>query len=1444
MTKYEPRIGRVVREMIARARIEAGNDHRRAMQHPQDVFRVPAHKIRWGRWKTMFFFSRNLFFSDYVFMLIISTALFMSSAHAQPYKPKFVAVAPESFSNSFVRCFYKDSQGYMWMGTTDGLVRYDGTNSFFYEHNPKDKNTIPHMNINAIMEDSLHRLWVGTSQGLCVYDRAKDHFINYELIAGEGNQLNNYYVTSLALGANGQIWIGTLGGGVNVYDPINNCFSYLNKSSDDKKNYITSILSVDDLMWCGTKGGLQIYLTLENTSVSSTLIEGPSLESQVTQLVADKVGNIWLSTINGEIMKLTPGNGYYSLKNVFSGTAVYGASWNSILTMCFDKKGNLWIAGEKSGLNYLDTKTNEVSRFLAEDSYPDRIPTNYIRCVYVDREGMTWIGTHTKGAYLVDDDSKKFENYAYEVYQQSDFYGTDVKGFAEDQSGNVWIVSEGHGLGKLDSKTNTLQNCDQLNRLISNKFLSAIVCDRWGKLWIGTVGDGVYKIDVDENSLTKYDLKSDGFGDNKTSSLYEDKKGVIWVGSSGSGLFYFDESKQKFVNLCEEEKPNFIPKTSYVSSFAEDADGIFWVGTMYGLYKLQRESKWSFQYQWFSHGLEPGKLSSSSIQTLYEDKRKNLWVGTTDNGMNVKRKGASGFEVIQKEHGLGSNTVRAMLEDASGHLWISGNRGLSKLDPTLWKFTNFSREDGLASNNFNNNACLRRSTGELFFGSNNGFNAFYPDSIREHSSIPKLYLTDLRINNQSVKIGAPGSPLEKHISLTSAIELSYEQRSFIIDFVAIEFGQSSRYEYCYKLAGFELDWNCIGSNHSAIYTNLDPGNYVFSVKVSDLNGVWSEIPVDLKVVIRPLPWKSWWAMSLYAFALGIATFTLVKVRMERVKMKNQLTLERMEREREHELSELKTQFFTNISHEFRTPLSLISMPLENLTSGHDLPASVKDRLKTIQTNSDKMLRLVNELMDFNKLESAQLKLRVQQGELVSFITEIATVFIDLAEKRDIRFGIHPNTATLEGWFDHDKLEKIVVNVLSNAFKFTAAHGEINIFIHSFTFGPESALSGQRGLELIIVDDGIGIPKEELPYIFNKFYQAQTTSHFSNQGTGIGLALTKGLVELHRGKIEAQSSPSREAGSTTDEVAEAHTTKFLIQLPIDREAFEESDICERSGYVVSPPFMTNFDAEDAGEIDALVEEEDTSKPKILIVEDNEELRKYLAMELSPDFHIIESSDGKQGFDMACEEFPDLIISDVMMPFTSGIELCEQLKSNLQTSHIPIILLSAKATIEDQIRGVKTGADLYITKPFSIRFLVAHVRQIIDSRQKLYYRLSQDVYLLPSKITSSEIDQEFLQKAIDYITDNILDPQLNVDAIAALFSLSRMQVYRKIKALTGKSVVDLIRTVRIRQALKLMETHKYTLSEVAYQTGFNSASYFSKCFKEQLGKAPSEYLEARR
>lgn len=1312
----------------------------------------------------------------------------------------------------------------MWFGTSEGLCRFDGTNIKIYKHDVRDSTSLCHNEVNAIIEDRDQNLWIGTANGLNLYDREKNNFLNVDAIAENDNHLSNAFITALTSDDLGQIWIGTMGGGVNIFNKEKFHFTYqFSKNTKDNyvaSAYITSIVVQDEKAWVGTRAGVRILniRTLRPESVPQ--IDRRLFNETITCMIKGSGKNLLIGFSDGEIKELVLKKKNVSVRS-YTHLEKFTSPATDIRGLCKDNRGNLWVVTEESGLLFLNSATKEITQYLPEEGNPYSAPAPSMRAVYVDDNQRIWVGTYNMGVYFIDSQMKKFELYQRNPLRKESLQGNDVRAFAEDKDGNIWIAGNG-GVSKLNMKTRQLSNPKLINKDLDNVLIKDAIVDSQSNLWIGTRDEGVLSVNLKTFQKKQFEVRSTGIGNNKVVCIYEDKKKTIWVGTLGSGLFYFDKNADKFVSLCETDRKDYVPDKSYVTSIIEGSDSTLWVGTLNGLYALKRKSQNPFMYKAYYQTNQPGSLSSSRVMVLYEDPANTVWVGTFDNGLNrfIKEKGI--FETYSEQNGLTNNSIKGLIADSKGNLWISSTAGISKFNPVSKKSKSYSEADGLNSSNFNPNACIKSKSGHFIFGGDNGFNIFYPDSIRDNLIPPIMYLTDFKINNKSARIDQHKSPLKKHIGLTTNLSLSYEQRSFAIDFVALNYGVASKNQYCYKLEGFEETWNCVGANHSATYTNIDPGHYVFLVKGSNSDGVWSDIPATLEITIYPPLWKTWWAMLLYFIAFTFLVYLFLRIRTTQIRIKNQLKVEKMAREKEHELTQSKMNFFTNISHELRTPLSLILMPLENVVSSPEISSKIKKSLSVAYKNASNLARLVNELMDFSKFDEAKPTLTVQHGEIVRFITEIASTFNEISETKNIRLILQPSVPEIYGWFDFDKLEKIMRNLLSNAFKFTHHRGQIKIQVNAKETEGNLNLSS-RYLEIIVIDNGIGIAPEEVPFIFNKFYQARSTSGISHSGTGIGLSLTQTFLEVHRGSIAVESVPDE-------------GTKFIIRLPIDKASFLESEIQE------APTEVCNNDgAGQAVNYDDIVIDQNLGKPELLIVEDNDELREYLVTEFDMDFSVTEANNGNDGFRFACEKIPDLIISDIVLPGKTGLCLCKEIKSDIRTSHIPVLLLTAKTSTDDQVVGLESGADVYMPKPFSLRVLKTHVKQIIAARKKLYARYSQDAYLIPAGLTDNLIDKEFLQKAVDYIDGNLLNTQLSVESIAELFNVSRSQVYRKIKALTGQTVVEFVRTVRLKHALKLMEERRFTFSEIAHQTGFNSLSYFTRSFKDQYGKAPSEYVE---
>ncbi len=1355
---------------------------------------------------------------------------------------------PHNFEYNGVRCILKDHKGYMWFGTVDGLIKFDGINTYVYEHNPVDPTSLRHNNINALVEDSIGRLWIGTSKGLNLYNREKDNFISIGNLSENINRLNTNYISALCIDKNSLLWVGTFGDGVNVYHPDKQKVDHYSYDIDDpnsiSSNRITCIAAdSNNKVWLGTQNGLNLFLK-ENDGFRHFYVEEGNSTSlsnnNVSALNFDFDGNLWIGTRGGGLNKLLNQDGKFKFKRYVEESQAGSLSNNFVLSLITDIDGSLWIGTENGGLNRLIENKDYFEVYQVEEGNSFSISSNSIWSLYCDTEGRIWIGTSNKGINVIDDEFNKFELYQKNiVYTVSSLTNNDVKGFSEDKEGNVWIAMDGGGICKFNPATkqfsNKIFNSGE-NKYLANNAIQAILYDSDENLWVGTWAGGLDRLDKNGIWIGNYELESKlGSGNNNVMTLVEDSKKNIWVGTAGSGLFHYNKTKSKFDQILCTNQSSVLKSFSYVTSFLEDSEGLYWIGTLNGLIKAEYDNNGNLYCQEIIAGMEEGSISSNMIDVIFEDSHGRIWLGTADYGLNLYNKLDGSSKVFQRDDGLPSNVIRGILEDDDGFLWITTNKGVSQFNYDSLSFTNFTYEDGLNSNEFYVNSCLATTKGEFYLGGENGFNVFDPKKIKTNGFVPPVAFTNFKINNLPVEIGDDHSPLEKHISVTTEITLSHKQSSFTIEFVALNYTRPKRNQYSYKLEGFDNIWIDAGNNRSANYTNMKPGKYIFLVKGSNNDGIWNTTPNRLYIKIKPPFWKTWWAYCIYVLTvLSVAAITL-KFWYERINIKNQLLLEKRAKEKEHELNELNIQFFTNISHEFRTPLSLIIGPLETLINSTQ--SKVKEQLLIIQRNAGRLLQLTNNLMNLRKLEEGVTELKVQYRDILTSINEITNYFSLRLKRRQINLIIESNKTSIQGWFDSEKLETILLNLLSNAIKYTSDEGTIRMKINSYV--PTQAIirfskyfenipSESRFLELKIIDYGKGISPKELPFIFDKFYQAETGGKKNKSGTGIGLTLTKGLVEMHHGRIWAESQPDTE-------------TLFTFILPIDCNAYADGEIVnEPTNFVEKEVLLNDFNENRSHDEDFTDTDESEEKPEILIVEDNDELRMFLSKELSKNYKIIAAEDGQIGISLALDKIPDLIVSDILMPNSTGIELCKTVKTDIRTCHVPLILLTAKTTTYDQIEGAEIGADAYITKPFNIKLFLAKINQLIQSRKKLYAQFSQDVYIMPNKLADTELDQVFLQKVIDHIIENIGDNKLNVDELANALNMSHSSLYRKVKSLSGKTLVEFIRIIRLKLAIKLMESKKFTIAEIAYKSGFSSPAYFTKSFKDQYGKPPSEFI----
>jgi ligand-binding sensor domain-containing protein/signal transduction histidine kinase/DNA-binding response OmpR family regulator len=1331
----------------------------------------------------------------------------------------------EGLSNQIITCIMKDHKGYMWFGTYNGLNRYDGTNFVVYDNQTKSR-SICYNTIGAIAEDIYHNIWVGTANGLNIYNRERDRF---EKVSGL-DITDTLNIKALYCDKQGNVWIGTMGDGMFVYDQSTKRLKHFIHNASDRyslnSNFVKTIIADSKQnLWIGTREGLDYFDRKKNVFthfVSSPACNSCLSHNTVSSLVIDRQGDLWIGTHGGGLNKLILKNNSYHFQHFRKNNLPDGLSNDFILSLMVDKEGNLWAGTENGGLHCMivSSNSNKFIHYFSEEGNAKSLSSNSIWSLYEDNTGIMWIGTYNKGINIYDVNAEKFQIYQCNGFSKHTLVNNQVRDFAADDRGNLWIATDGGGISYYDIQTRIFSEPINNNEL-DVKAVQTVLFDSRQNLWAGTWGGGVYRFN--RKGVRQKNYRFDGERQNKhynVKCLYEDKSGRIWAGTSGNGLFCYNSVQDSFIQVTDGNKSSHLNKAAYINAILEDRNGQLWIGTSYGLFCMRGEPDEKYtSREYLYNSTVAQRKNSFAVNTLFEDSKGRLWIGTVDN-LNLFNQNTHTFTIFDRQDGLPGTAVNGIVEDELGRLWVSTNHGISNFDPDKRSFKNYFKEDGLSTNEFYPNACIKTNTGDFFFGGNNGMISFSKDHISTNNIIPPVYITKFNLFNIPVEPDSQDSPLTKDISETTQLTLTHKQTSFSLEFAALNFTHSSRNQYAYLLEGFDTDWNYAGNRRMATYTNLNPGKYLFKVKGANNEGIWNETPTVLQITILPPIWATTWAYILYGLIFCILIWFFIHLRASQIAQAQNLRMERLHRIKSEELNKMKVQFFTNISHELRTPLTLILSPLEQILIHEQVNGDLKTKVNLVYNNAERLFGLVNELMDFTKLEEGKLKMSVQKGNIVRYLQNLFGLFSEQARQKQIDYRFSCQDENVEVWFDQHKIEKVVLNLLANAFKYTSEKGIIEVRVERVL---HSVLNSEitECVKISVTDNGSGISSEYIDKIFDRFFQSPEDETRYNTGTGIGLALVKNLVELHHGTITVHSEKYIE-------------TCFEVVIPLGNSHFDKSEI-------VAEPMDISLSQVHPVTVATKPANVSLHPPVVLIVEDNFALRGYLASILSADYRVIEASDGVLGLRKAVEDMPDLIISDILMPQSSGIDLCKKVKADTRISHIPVILLTAKSTADDQIAGYETGADAYITKPFSIQILQSQVNQLIKSRQELYAHFSQNVYLRPSKLADNETEQQFIQKITDYILNNLTDNNLSVEGLAEAVNLSRSNMYRKIKSLTGKSVIEFIRMIRLKESLKLMETQKHSLAEIAYLTGFTSPAYFTKSFKEQYGKPPSEYLK---
>ncbi|WP_187270921.1 hybrid sensor histidine kinase/response regulator transcription factor [Neolewinella aurantiaca] len=1359
----------------------------------------------------------------------------------------------QGFSANYVTCSFQDDDGFMWFGTFAGLNRYDGYEVKEFKPDPQDSNSISGIRIFSITDDEKGNLWIGTTgKGLNYYNRSTNNFQRITHDPADPQSIRSNTINVLLSDKKGRLWVGT-NKGLSVLKKFREGaepeFVHISLPDPSKPFFIHSLFEdASGNIWFAAQNSL--FRVVDDDEMSLRRID------------LKNIGNINATSIvqlaSGELL-LGCGAGLFMQQSADSEAFRFVGHLTGINALAYDREiDQLWIGASTGLYKYSVGRNGEMPEELEHYTYdaldPRSLSNNDITTLTIDETRIIWAGTSGGGI-------NKFDPFRKHFYHHKDVGGAaaTIRALYRDSEQRIWVGSDGGGIELSDgplplNEKSTFRHFQRPRRVYS---IIEINNEVEHAMYFGSnSGPGLFRADLNREDISIEPIRE------VTGSVFamlEDSRGAFWIGNYFDGLMRWTpdpEAEGGYVKTrIGETGGNELP-SQIIRSLEEDKAGNIWVGTGDGLVFISSSeaAKADPSHQSYKNIPEDrSSLSNSYILPIYTATDGTVWIGTFGGGINKYMPATEGESVSFKSYGesdgLVDGVIKAITEDQSGNLWISSNRGISRFDPRKEKFENFDINDGLQGDEFGELAVCTQADGSIIFGGVNGFTAFYPESIKLNAIPARPVITGLSILNKPVEVGEERDGqvvLPQAISNLERINLIHSHNSVSFQLGALHYASPEKNRFAYKLDGFDKDWIFTSARQRvATYTNLPAGNYTFMLKVSNNDKVWNEEVLTLGVVVQPPFWRTNAAYFLYLLLFVGFLYLLRRYSIIDIEEKNRIELKKVNQEKTEELNQLKLQFFTNISHEFRTPLTLISGPLESLIRNQSSlqPEQRNQYYHLMYKNSKYLLRLVNELLDFRRLDQGKLSLRVSKNDVVEHIEGTVAPFEFLATKKDINFRVVAEERPITTWFAPEILEKVLFNLLSNAFKFTPEGGDILLAIEKINQDDprfKKHLPGYGTLLITVKDSGVGISDKKLRRIFDRFYKGAQEDSMNREGAGIGLAYAQSLVDLHRGLIDVKSSLGK-------------GTTFYLRLPLDKTVYQKSELEQRdlSDYVPQADPVDYFMPEENNkeeELNALQlgagispQQEDSDDSSLLLyIDDNPDLRNYIRHTFANDFRVIAADSGEAGLELALTSSPDIIVSDLMMPGMDGIEVLDKLKSNPQTSHIPVILLTAKDTEESRLEGLRYGADGYVTKPFDQEALLQQILNIVQHRDILRDRFRREVITEPAEVTVTDSDELFLRQAMDIVEENMSNTEFSVDQLVKEMGVSRSKLYLKLKALTGQSSSEFVRTVRLKRAVQLLENSNYSVKEVMYMTGFNTASYFSKCFKRQFGIVPSEYV----
>ena len=1325
----------------------------------------------------------------------------------------------DAISSSLINLIYQDSRNYIWVATEDGLNKYDGVRFSVYKNNPNDPTSISNNYVKSLFEDSSGQFWVGCINGLQIYNRAMDNFSEIPLY--NNGTLITPHVTCITESKDKEIWISTSEHGVIRFNKDNGIYQTdLRISSRLSSMYLTYIFQDSKgVFWIASENqGLNKY-NPETDEVTIFKMPGQIGSNQISTVCEDARGNIFVGTLTNGLYKYNVQTHIFELVPYSPHPAL------PIKSLLIDNKDRLLVATDGQGIKIYDDQKHRLEDFQLF-SAPFDFSRMKVHTIIQDKQGNIWAGLFQKGVFMIPEISNQFEYWGYKSFNRNIIGSGCIMSLLKEEEDVLWIGTDNYGIYQIE-KGVSRHFAPSRNEYSVPPTVMTMINDNSGNLWLGSYLSGLAYMDKRTGRCTYFNNHPETSDENSIFSLAKDKQNRLWIGTNGTGVYLFDLKKKEYIDhYSQSQNADKRINNNWINYLFYDKEDILWIGSSNGIQSINTETG---NVTTYPSGILPGNV----IFNINQDTKGNIWIGTST-GLACFDKMSGKSKIYTVTDGISSNIICGILEDEEGNIWLSTPFGISKLIVNENRFINYFEFDGLQVDEFMRRTAFKSQDGKMFFGGTGGITAFYPSEIKERNTPLNIHLTRFYVFGKPVVAGHQSGrnvAFNRFISDVDTIRLSYKDNMFSFEFSTFDFGSAPRVFYQYKMEGLNSQWiNTEQGVNRINFTNMSYGTYKLRVKAYIYDSSSEEKTITL--IITPPWYLSWWAYLIYFTLFSLLVWGIARFILDRIRHRSEL----MRREHAEQVNESKLQFFINISHEIRTPMTLIISPLEKLIA----ESKEGEKLKVyslMYRNAKRILQLINQLLDVRKIDKGLMVVKFREINMVEFIDDFMRTFEYQAEKRKIHFSFVHSEPQLNTWIDPNNFDKVLMNILSNAFKFTPDEGKITVTLqHGTDKNRTDAL--RDFFEITVSDTGKGIEESDIEKVFERFYQVSAgDAHLSVGGTGIGLYLSRLLVELQYGILYARNRQ------------DVRGSKFIIRLPMGNSHLDKNEIDTNSDHF-QQEIHTRKQIEAKPENPEVEQENKKAKPKtkykVLLVDDEDEIRQYLHSELADTYKISEAVNGKVALEMILKEKPDLVISDVMMPEMDGITLCKKLKSNVNINHIPIILLTAKTTDEDKTEGFSIGADAYISKPFNIDLLKGVVAGIIENRERLKQKApdmeSNKSLIEPIVLRSS--DQVLYEKIIKIINKNISNPDLNVELLASNVGMSRVHMHRKLKELTGQSARDFIKSIRLKQAAGLLSEKKLSVSEIMYALGFTNLSHFSNSFKEFYGMSPKEYAEKNR